>query len=183
MVFGPLTGSQFLQGRDQSCVLFIRLCWVPAMMTYLGIKQHSSKSQNQDYIIFGVFPHRGSDCFCHSREILVATCCHEGHLLGQMSGGLTTFINWATERFMVLQNWRQWDSTAITVTVIGLTGPGKLKSSSFIFVILSNLVSYSPLLLYFTVLKLSLNQAWWHILKLWNLGSGSFTCSCLTSSP
>ena len=110
MVFGPLTGSQFLQGRDQSCVFFIRLCWVPAMMTYLGIKQHSSKSQNQDYIIFGVFPHRGSDCFCHSREILVATWCHEGHLLGQMSGGLTTFINWATERFMVLQNWRQYSN-------------------------------------------------------------------------
>lgn len=127
MVFGPLTGSPFLQGWDQSCVFFIRFCWVPVMMTYLGIKQHSSKSQNQDNIIFGVFPHRGSDCFCHSREILVATWCHEGHLLGQMSGGLTTFINWAIERFMVLQNWRQWDSTAITVTVIGLTGPGKLN--------------------------------------------------------
>ena len=60
---------------------------------------------------------------------------------------------------MVLQNRRQWDSTAIRVTEIGLTEPGKLKPSSFIFVILSNLVSYSPLLLYFELLKLSLNQA------------------------
>jgi len=135
-------------------------------MTYLEMKQHSSKSlQNQDYIIFGVFLHRGSDCFCHSQEILVATRCHEGHLLGQMSEGLTMFISWAVERLMVLQNWRQWDSTAIRVTEIGLAEPGKLKPSSFIFVILSNLVSYSPLLLYFELLKLSLNQAWWHIVE------------------
>lgn len=150
-------------------------------MTYLGMKQHSSKSlQNQDYIIFGIFLHRGSDCFCHSREILLATWCHEGHLLGQMCDGLTIFINWAIERFMVFQNWRQWDSTAIRLIEIGLTEPGKLKSSLLFFQI------WFPILYSYCI-----SNSWnFHLtrhddilLKLWNLGPGSFTCSCSTSSP